>query len=145
MCGQQTAPIYRWETEEVRVLAVDHGTVRCGCAVSDPTGVLVTPLGAVGPETSEIEDLVAEHGVEKVVVGLPVSLSGEEGEQAGIARAFAEALERQLSVPVEVYDERLTTSLADRSSAEGARADRDSLAAAHLLESWLAANQGDSE
>lgn len=123
------------------MLAVDHGTVRCGCAVSDPTGVLVTPLTAVGPEPSEIGALVDEHGVERVVVGLPVNLSGEEGEQAAIVRAFAAALERQLEVPVEVYDERLTSSLADRSTAEGATADRDSLAAAHLLESWLAANQ----
>lgn len=125
----------------MRVLGVDHGTVRCGCAISDPTGVLVTPLGAVSADPSEIEALVREHDAEMVVVGLPIGLSGREGEQAGIARAFADELSALLSVPVEMYDERMTTSMADRSTAEGATADRDSLAAAHLLESWLSANR----
>lgn len=143
--GQETAADLRWETGAVRVLGVDHGTVRCGCAVSDPTGVLVTPLSAVSPEPAQIEALVDEYGIELVVVGLPVGLSGREGEQAEIARAFADELRNLLSIPVEMYDERLTTSLADRSSAGGATADRDSLAAAHLLESWLSANQGGRE
>ena len=123
----------------MRVLAIDHGTVRCGCAVSDPTGVLVTPLAAIAPESSGVRDLVVEHGVEAVVVGLPRNLSGDEGEQAAIARGFAEELQRVLEIPVELYDERLTTAMADQSAREGATADRDSLAAAHLLEGWLAA------
>ena len=128
----------RWKTQGVRVLALDHGTVRCGCAISDPTGVLVTPLAAISPDVSMVEGLVAEHGVELVVVGLPRNLSGEEGEQAAIARAFSQDLQRHLEVPIEVYDERLTTAMADRSGREGATSDRDSLAAAHLLEGWLA-------
>ncbi len=128
----------RWKTQGVRVLALDHGTIRCGCAISDPTGVLVTPLAAISPDVSMVEGLVAEHGVELVVVGLPRNLSGEEGEQAAIARAFSQDLERHLEVPIEVYDERLTTAMADRSGREGATSDRDSLAAAHLLEGWLA-------
>ncbi len=134
---QATRPA-RWKTQGVRVLALDHGTVRCGCAISDPTGVLVTPLEAISPEVSMVEGLVREHGVELVVVGLPKNLSGEEGEQAAIARAFSQDLERHLDVPIEVYDERLTTAMADRSGREGATSDRDSLAAAHLLEGWLA-------
>lgn len=129
----------------MRVLALDHGTVRCGCAVSDPTGVLVTPLVAIPPDPGAVRDLVAAHEVEAVVVGLPRNLSGEEGEQAAVARGFADELRRLLEVPVELYDERLTTALADRSSREGASADRDSLAAAHLLEGWLASKGGGSD
>ena len=78
--------------------------------------------------------LVEEQGAERVVVGLPLTLRGEEGNQAAEARAFAERLDRRLDVAVELYDERLTTRLAERSGSE----DADSRAAAHLLESYLA-------
>ena len=123
-----------------RILALDHGSARCGCAVSDPSGTLATPLPAVErPETKKgllrIVRLVEEQEAERVVVGLPLTLRGEEGEQAGRARAFAEVLERRLSVPVDLHDERLTTRLAERT---GGTEDADSRAAAHLLESYLA-------
>ncbi|HZG50351.1 MAG TPA: Holliday junction resolvase RuvX [Thermoleophilaceae bacterium] len=123
-----------------RILALDHGSARCGCAVSDPSGTLATPLPAVErPETKKgllrIVRLVEEQEAERVVVGLPLTLRGEEGEQAGRARAFAEALERRVSVPVDLHDERLTTRLAERT---GGTEDADSRAAAHLLESYLA-------
>lgn len=134
----------RWETARVRVLALDHGTVRCGCAISDPTGVVVTPLSAISPDPLQVQMLVAEHEVELVVVGLPRNLAGEEGKQAAIARAFSEELAQLLDIPVEVYDERLTTAMADRSGREGATADRDSLAAAHLLDGWLASKGNES-
>jgi len=123
-----------------RILALDHGSARCGCAVSDPSGTLATPLGTVErPDTKRglaaVARLVSEQGAERVVVGLPLTLRGEEGEQAAEARTFAERLERRLGVPVELHDERLTTRLAERTGgAEGA----DSRAAAHLLESYLA-------
>jgi putative Holliday junction resolvase len=125
-----------------RVLALDHGSARCGCALSDPSGTLATPLAAVArPDEpaglDELVRLVAERGVERVVVGLPLTLAGREGEQAGRARAFARALGERLGVPVELCDERLTTRLAERSGGAG---DADSRAAAHLLEGWLAAN-----
>ena len=68
------------------------------------------------------------------MVGLPLTLAGEEGAQAGEARAFAERLERRLPVPVELHDERLTTRLAERTGGQG---ELDSRAAAHLLESYL--------
>jgi putative holliday junction resolvase len=123
----------------LRVLALDYGTARCGCAISDPTGTLVRPLSAIEPpDAARVAELVAELGADRVVVGLPVSLSGEEGGQAGLSRAFADELGDLLEVPVETYDERLTTTMADRTAREGAKADRDSLAAAHLLESYLA-------
>ncbi len=124
----------------MRVLALDHGSARCGAAVSDPTGTLATPLAVVErPDTKKglaaVARLAEEHAVELVVVGLPLTLSGDEGHQAGQARTFAEKLERRLSVPVELHDERLTTRLAERTGGEG---DADSRAAAHLLESYLA-------
>jgi putative holliday junction resolvase len=123
----------------VRVLALDHGTARIGCAISDPSGTLATPLPVIEPSVpNEVADLVAEHGVEKVVVGLPLHLSGEEGAQAALARSFAAELEVLLDVPVEVYDERLTTRMAEASKREGAAAAPDSLAAAHLLQAYLA-------
>jgi len=125
----------------MRVLALDYGSARCGCALSDPTGTLATPIGALAepgtePGLDRIRALVRERGVERVVVGLPLSLSGSDSEQTGAARAFAEVLRERLSpVPVEVYDERLTTRLAQRIPGS---ADEDSRAAAHLLEGWLA-------
>jgi putative Holliday junction resolvase len=122
----------------LRVLALDYGAARCGAAISDPTGTLVRPLDAVEPPDPErIASLVSEEGAERVIVGLPTTLGGEEGAQAELSRAFAAELAELLDVPVETYDERLTTRMADRSAREGAKADRDSLAAAHLLESYL--------
>ena len=123
-----------------RILALDHGTARCGCAVSDPLGTLATPLDAVErPDTrrglAAIVRLAADREVERVLVGLPLTLAGEEGEQAAAARAFAERLADELDVPVELHDERLTTRLAERT---GGGSDVDSRAAAHLLESYLA-------
>jgi putative pre-16S rRNA nuclease len=127
----------------LRVLALDHGDARCGCAVSDPSGTVVRPLAAIEPPyAGQVAELVSEHQVERVVVGLPVSLDGKEGRQASASRTFASELEGVLEVPVDIYDERLTTKLAQRSSREGARADQDSLAAAHLLESYLASRGG---
>jgi putative pre-16S rRNA nuclease len=126
-----------------RVLALDHGAVRCGCAISDPSGTVATPLPAIErPDTKRglaaAARLVDEHDVERVVVGLPLTLRGEEGMQAARARTFAERLGRRVSVPVELHDERLTTRLAERT---GGAADADSRAAAHLLESYLAGSR----
>jgi putative holliday junction resolvase len=124
----------------MRVLALDHGSARCGAAVSDPTGTLSTPLPVVErPDTKKglaaVAALVEELGAERVVVGLPLTLAGDEGHQAAEARTFAQKLERRVSVPVELHDERLTTRLAERTGGEG---DADSRAAAHLLDSYLA-------
>jgi putative Holliday junction resolvase len=123
----------------MRVLALDYGTARCGCAISDPTGTLVRPLDAVEPpDAGRIAALAAEHDAERVVVGLPITLAGKEGEQSRLTREFMAKLGEILDMPVEAYDERLTTAMAAKSAREGARADQDSLAAAHLLESYLA-------
>jgi putative holliday junction resolvase len=131
----------------MRVLALDHGHARCGCAVSDPTGTLATPIDPVArPDTrrgiGRIAALAEELGAERVVVGLPVSLSGADTAQTEAARAFAGRLAARLSVPVELYDERFTTRLAQRAGGEGSE---DSRAAAHLLEGWLARRSGGRE
>ena len=136
----------------MRVLALDYGSARCGCALSDPTGTIVTPIEPVArPATRRglgaIAALVSEHGVERVVVGLPLGLSGADTDQTRETRAFSQRLERRLAgagaggaaVPVELYDERFTTRMAQRSGAARA-ASEDSRAAAHLLEGWLAAS-----
>jgi putative Holliday junction resolvase len=126
-----------------RVIALDHGAARCGVAVSDPTGELATPLAAVErPDTrrgiAAIAAIVREREAERVLVGLPLTLAGDEGEQAREARAFADRLAAALDVPVELHDERLTTRMAE---ATGGSSDADSRAAAHLLESWLTAQR----
>ena len=82
-----------------------------------------------------VRALVSETGAERVVIGLPLGLSGNDTEQTRAARAFAERLRDQVEVPVELYDERFTTKIAGRS---GGRAAEDSRAAAVLLEDWLA-------
>lgn len=135
------------------MLALDYGSARCGVAVSDPTGVLASPLEPVRKPAGRagmgaIVALVSELEVERVIVGLPLSLSGGDSDQTREARGFAAALERRLGdVPVELYDERFTTVLAQRDGGGGGgggspRASEDSRAAAHLLSSWLDAHAG---
>jgi len=123
-----------------RTLALDHGSARCGAAVSDPTGTLATPLEPVlRPDTRKglqrVRTLVEETGAARVVVGLPLSLSGADTDQTRAARAFAERLDALVDVPVELYDERFTTRIAARG---GGAASEDSRAAAVLLDDWLA-------
>jgi len=125
-----------------RILALDFGEARCGCALSDPTGTLATPIGAVERPASRrglarLAELARDHHVDRVVVGLPLTLAGEEGQQARASREFAARLGELISVPVELHDERLTTRQAERT---GGGADADSRAAAHLLEAYLAAS-----
>lgn len=130
----------------MRALALDYGSARCGVALSDPTGTVVTPLDPVArPDTrralAAIAGLVAERDVETVVVGLPLGLRGTDTQQTAAARDFAARLAQRLpdEVAIELYDERFTTRMAARETREGGvRAAEDSRAAAHLLESWLA-------
>jgi putative Holliday junction resolvase len=123
----------------MRVVALDYGSARCGVAVSDPTGTLATPAEPVlQPATRKgfrrLLDRLSELGAERVVVGLPLSLSGGDSAQTAETRVFAERLRAAVRVPVELYDERFTTRLAD---AAGGTAALDSRAAAVLLDEWL--------
>jgi putative Holliday junction resolvase len=124
----------------VRVLALDYGSARCGCALSDPTGTLATPIDPIErPATrkgfARVADLVRDRGAERVVVGLPLGLSGVDTDQTRETRAWADRLAAAVSVPVELYDERFTTAIAARSPSD--RTSEDSRAAAVLLEDWL--------
>jgi len=123
----------------VKVLALDYGSARTGVAVSDPTGTLARPLGIVERAATkdglaQLERLVREEEVERIVVGLPLTLRGERGEQATETEGFVEALRSAVGVPVELYDERFTTDLAQQTAGT---APEDALAAAHLLTTYL--------
>jgi putative Holliday junction resolvase len=117
----------------VKVLALDYGSARTGIAVSDPTGTVARPVGVaekVGTPTG-METLlaaIAAEEPERIVVGLPVTLRGEIGEQARETLEFVETLRGEIQIPVETYDERFTSSLAGGD---------DARAAAYLLSSYL--------
>jgi putative holliday junction resolvase len=128
----------------VKVLALDYGRARTGVAVSDPTGTVARPLCVLERAGSEdglarLAALIAEEQAERVVVGLPLTLRGERGEQARETEAFVESLSAVTDVPVVTFDERFTTDLAQQTPA---RAAEDARAAAHLLTSYLAWSSG---
>ncbi|TML98180.1 MAG: Holliday junction resolvase RuvX [Actinobacteria bacterium] len=122
----------------MKVLALDYGRARTGVAVSDPTGTIARPLCVVEAagrdRLAQLAALIDEHEVERVVVGLPLTLRGERGEQARETESFVEELTHVTAVPVVTYDERFTTDLAEQSPAD---APEDARAAAHLLSSYL--------
>lgn len=131
----------------MRVLALDYGSARCGCALSDPTGTLATPIDPIErPATrrgfARVTELVLDRGVERIVVGLPLGLSGADTAQTRETRAFADRLADAVAVPVEMYDERFTTAIAARSG--DPRTSEDSRAAAVLLDDWLARHAGEA-
>jgi putative Holliday junction resolvase len=150
----------------VKIVAVDYGSARTGVAVSDPSGTIARPLGVVervGDEAGlgRLVELIRAEEAERVVVGLPLTLRGERGEQARETEAFVEALRAAVDVPVESFDERFTTRLAQTGPGDshprrprqpswhglfGRRRKRapqhrsepdDARAAAHLLSSYL--------
>ncbi len=132
-----------------RYLGIDVGSVRVGVALSDPDGLLATPLVTVprdvdgGTDVATVAALVAEHEAVGVVVGLPRTLAGREGPAAEAARAFVAALEPALDVPIALSDERLTTVVATRQLRESGRRSRkqrsviDQVAAVGILQGWL--------
>ena len=125
----------------MKVLALDYGRARTGVAVSDPTGTIARPVGVVpGTDVAQIVQLIEEHGVERVVVGLPLTLRGERGPQAVETEAFIARLRSRCSIPILTEDERLTTSIARRmptTSRRRSTTSDDSQAAAVLLQTFL--------
>jgi putative Holliday junction resolvase len=124
----------------MKVMALDYGRARTGLAVSDATGTLARPLGVVARVRTpqglvELLDRIAEHEPARIVVGLPLTLRGDTGEQARETLEFVAELKARTEVPVETYDERFTTTMAGRIG--GSRHGDDALAAAHLLEGYL--------
>lgn len=133
----------------MRVVGLDLGSRRIGVAVSDPSGTIASPreviqrTGDRRRDHRAIAKLVTEVGAERLVVGLPLSLDGSEGPAAKAARAEADELGTVVGIPVEVFDERLTTVTAERPlmemrmKADARRRVVDKIAAAVLLQAWL--------
>lgn len=120
------------------MLAVDYGRARTGIAISDETGTLARPVGTLRrvrskPGQAELLRRIEELAPDRVVVGMPLTLSGRRGAQAGETIAFVDELRAVCPVPVETYDERFTTTMAARMN----QSDDDAVAAAHLLEGYL--------
>ena len=158
----------------MKIVAVDYGSARTGVAVSDPSATIARPLGVVERVGSKaglarLVELIRSEEAERVVVGLPLTLRGEHGEQARETETFVEALRAAIDVPVESFDERFTTRLAqtrpgDRHGRRPSRPSRlglfdrrrkrapqdpsepdDARAAAHLLSSYLEWTSADRE
>ena len=128
----------------MKVLALDYGPARTGVAVSDPTGTLARPVGVVERASTEaglarLLELVRAEEPDRIVVGLPLTLRGEHGEQARATERFVETLREAVDVPVESLDERFTTALASQTPS---RAAEDARAAAHLLTTYLERQSG---
>jgi putative Holliday junction resolvase len=131
-----------------RIIALDVGSKRIGFAVSDELGVIATPRGLVprqsyNKDAAAIGELVEQEQAERVLVGLPTGLSGRPTEQTRRSERFAEMLASRLSVPVELWDERLTTVMARRIRPSATRNPAreaesvDAVAAALILQSYL--------
>ena len=139
-----------------RCLALGLGELRIGLALSDPLGITAQPLEPferVGPrkDLEGLATIVGRHGVRRVIVGLPLLLSGEDGDAARQAREFAERLRARLpAVDVDLWDERLSTVQAERAMIEGEarRSARkrsiDTVAAVLILQNYLDAGGGGS-
>ena len=123
----------------MKVLALDYGSARTGVAVSDPTGTVARPIGVVERAGSaeglaRLVELARSEDVERIVVGLPITLRGEHGEQVDATNRFLDSLRAVTDLPVETFDERFTTALAHQTPT---RAPDDATAAAHLLTTYL--------
>ena len=131
-----------------RILGLDLGRRRIGVALSDPAGLLASPLGTIevrGPDEGldQVCARIEEHDVVRVVVGLPLLLDGGEGEEARRVRGWVERLHRRVAVPVDLWDERLSSAAAERALLESGmrrerrRRHRDAVAAALILQNYL--------
>ena len=124
----------------MKVLALDYGSARTGVAVSDATGTIARPLcvverAATPDGLKRLAALIDAEGAERVVVGMPLTMRGERGEQALETERFVDELRRSTTRPIETFDERFTTDLAAQTPSS---APEDARAAAHLLSSYLA-------
>ncbi len=132
----------------MRILGLDLGQVRIGVALSDPSGTIAQALEVIPHHgfrqvLGRIRELIAQHDVDRIVVGLPLRLDGHEGEGAAAVRAFVAKLQRAVPVPVEFADERLSTAEAEKTMIEAGarrvqrRSVRDAVAAALILQTHL--------
>ncbi len=107
------------QAKTARILALDYGRARIGMAIASAEAALAQPLGTLerinrNEDMRRIRELVREHGVKQIVVGLPLRLDGTRGEMAEEAARFGERVRKQIGVPVEMVDERLTSWEAER-------------------------------
>jgi putative Holliday junction resolvase len=132
-----------------KLLGLDLGERRVGVAVSDDTGVIASPEQIIDLQRgslAEVATIAAQHRVDGIVVGLPKSMRGEEGHQARETRAMAAEIEALVDVPIIFWDERLSSSIADRALSGSVKSPRDrrkqldAIAAAVTLQSYLDAN-----
>jgi len=135
----------------VRVLGIDFGERRIGLAVSDPTGTIASPLETLRrragkrPPITRIVEIAEEHGAERVVLGLPLNLKGEETPWCAEIRAVGERLASRLQLPVDYVDERFTSARAERAVRSLGLGKRkreekgrvDAAAAVLILQAWL--------
>ena len=133
-------------TGEGRLLGLDVGGRRIGVAISDELGIMASPVRYVErgrDDRADFRELVSRFGPVALVVGLPAGMSGREGPQAKDVRDYADALGADLQLPVRYWDERLTTTMAERTLIAGGRRreqrreEIDALAAAMMLQSYL--------
>ena len=129
-----------------RYLGLDIGEVRIGVAVSDELGMNASPVGMIPRKSdvaAELRKHIAQYRPAKLIVGLPVGLSGREGPQAKATRDYAEALATEVGVPIEYYDERMSSSIAEQALiSQGTRREKrkqhvDAMAAAIILQGYL--------
>lgn len=134
-----------------RLIALDVGARRVGVAVSDELGLIASPVESVDMKRDGMDRLVAlieRYDPERIIIGLPLGMSGREGPQAAATRAFAQQLRGRVDRPIVFWDERLTTFMADQSLIEAGhrRARRkqhvDAVAAALILQSYLDSQRG---
>lgn len=132
----------------MRVLGLDYGTVRIGLAISDPDGIIAQPKGYIKADPkkaciAEIAKICTDLKVGKIVIGLPLHMSGEEGESAVAARELGTAIQAKIDIPIFFIDERWTTMSAEKALIEGnvkgkqKREKVDSVAAAIILQNFL--------
>lgn len=129
------------------ILGIDPGERRIGVALADEETRFARPLETIDQQTTDalarLQELIAEHGVTTVVVGRPVNLAGREGQAMEAQKTFVMRLRDELDVPVDVYDERLTTVIAERSMREAGtkaaqrKAMRDAVAASVMLQGYM--------
>ena len=136
----------------MRILGLDLGSKRIGVAISDSLGITAQGLGVIEKDKGEevieyIKGVVAKEGVSEIVVGLPLNMNGSHGPKAQEAEAFANGLREKLRLPVNLWDERLTTMEVERIMIAGGasrnkrKKKKDKLAAQVILQSYLSARK----
>ena len=136
-----------------RIMGIDYGDSRIGVALSDPMGIMATPLTIISrtmedKDIIELLDIAADKDVGRIIIGLPISMDGSLGQQAEKVKAFATELARNTGIPIEFKDERLSTVIAKDLVQKARKTDRktryDSAAAALILQSYLDDTVGNS-